>query len=684
MALPTTVSTGVGDPGHHPPIKSSGGDFYCIARRSASTDIECFKATDPTDSWTAQDSGNRPIHTGNPDGWAIATHDNIIFVINWANDSDRYEHYQFDMDTDTWTVDESMRSTSGDPPWRHWASVAVRSDGDVIVAYHGEFDENMMDEWQRTDYARREGGSWTTGQGLNNGGNNHYGDCHVVKQSDSDQMHFIYQTENENDDTPVTWEQTGVRSLDSSNNLDGQNTSNGDTAGTLMGFSNPVSYDDGGTERVVWCGYDGTDILAWMSTLDGSDDIQSPTQYTALSDDVYVNDEHAIFSLAEDEGNLYLVWSQSSDQDIYYSESTDNGQNWSTPVEILDGVTCNYISATVYDNDSGTKVIAYLYDDGGDQKYNEYSLVSDLDVDATVVNLTLSDFNAVVNATREVDGTTDALTIASQNASINATRDVDATTQGLTLNEFAAVANLDRTVDGTTQALTLTSYGADLDLDKIVEATVQALSLTSYQADVDLDKTVEATLATLNITAQNADVAFGKNVNATVQSLTIAPQNASLNMTREIDATVASLVINTFGAAVERFRDVDATSVALDIQSYAADVDLDRTVNASTASLTLASYAADLAADRNIQATTDSLTINALAAAVNATREVAGTTPALTINTFQSEINTDKNIDCTVSALTITTFDCSIVFVTPSTDPPKQVRNHRRMYTGRR
>ncbi len=374
MALPTTVSTNAGEKGYQPPIQSSGGDFYIVAMRETTTDVEVFKATDPTDSWSNQDAGNRPIHGEDVTGFTYDVYDNQIFIIAWGDDG-RFEHYSFDMDDDTWGTDELMRNATGDPPAHPWASIAIRSDGDLIVAYQGEFDEDMMDDWQRTDYARKEV-SWTTGQGINQGGDNHYGNPLVVKSSDSDQMHFLLQATNDDDHPVADYETMHVRSLDSSNVLDGANTSANDTAAVLLGMgNNAVAYDDGGTQRVVWCGYDGTNILAWMSTLDGNDDIQSPTEYTALSDDVYVNGEVAVMSLAEENGNLHLIWSDSSTQDIFYSTSTDNGQNWSTATEILDGVTCNYISATIYDR-GGDTVLAYHYDDAGDQKYNEYVLIA--------------------------------------------------------------------------------------------------------------------------------------------------------------------------------------------------------------------------------------------------------------------------------------------------------------------
>ena len=53
-----------------------------------------------------------------------------------------------------------------------------------------------------------------------------------------------------------------------------------------------------------------------------------------------------------------------------YTTSTDNGSTWATPTEEIDAITVNFISATIYERDHYT-VLAYVYDDGGVQKYNE-------------------------------------------------------------------------------------------------------------------------------------------------------------------------------------------------------------------------------------------------------------------------------------------------------------------------
>ncbi len=134
-----------------------------------------------------------------------------------------------------------------------------------------------------------------------------------------------------------------------------------------------MSYDDGGTARIAWVGYDGTNIMAWRATGDGSNDIGSPTEATALSDDVHVNNETAIMTLGVDGTTLHMLFANSADQDIYYSKSDDDGANWDASTEIEDAITCNFLCGDIYERDGAT-VFAYLYDDAGATKYNEYAL----------------------------------------------------------------------------------------------------------------------------------------------------------------------------------------------------------------------------------------------------------------------------------------------------------------------
>ena len=103
MALPTTIVSDVGLRGHHPPFKSSAGAFYSVVRADAD-ELDVYKATDPTASWTLKGTG--PVHAGTIEGFSSVQDGDVIHIVAWS--SATYEYYTFNMATDAWVVDLSM------------------------------------------------------------------------------------------------------------------------------------------------------------------------------------------------------------------------------------------------------------------------------------------------------------------------------------------------------------------------------------------------------------------------------------------------------------------------------------------------------------------------------------------------------------------------------------------------
>ncbi|KKK53931.1 hypothetical protein LCGC14_3089840, partial [marine sediment metagenome] len=147
MALPTTVLAAAGLGGHHPPYKSSGGAFYAVARKDAD-EVEVYKASDPTDAWTLTDTADSPVHVGTILGFATVQDGDVIHMVAWS--SAAYEYYTFNMATDQWVVDQAIETPANAPTFP-WASIAVRSDGDVVVVYAGDTDSVMGGTKERVD-----------------------------------------------------------------------------------------------------------------------------------------------------------------------------------------------------------------------------------------------------------------------------------------------------------------------------------------------------------------------------------------------------------------------------------------------------------------------------------------------------------------------------------------------------
>ena len=380
MALPTTVVSDVGLRGHHPPVKSSGGAFYTVVRADAD-ELDVYKATDPTDSWTVQDSGDGPVHAGTLLGYATTVDDNIIHIIAWI--SDRHEYYTFDMDTDQWVIDEAVTDTDiqSTPPDQPWASIAVRSDGDIVVVYGGETDASMGDEKERVDVNIRTSGTWSGPTSLDSGGDKHYGNPNCVLGT-NDFVHCLWQhTEDTAFDPPTIWNATQGRSIDpADDSLSTVDLSSADTADVLLGQTNAITYDDGGTQRIIISGGRLT-LLHTAQGTESSNDIllTAPAVLETLTAEFYENTEVGIATTVALNADIHCLYSGGGtagvDQDLYYITSTDNGDSWSTETEEIDAITVNFISANIYVRGADT-VMAYLYDDGGVQKYNEKVLIA--------------------------------------------------------------------------------------------------------------------------------------------------------------------------------------------------------------------------------------------------------------------------------------------------------------------
>ena len=386
MALPTTVLAEPGNYGHHPPYKSSGGNFYCIARDTSigpGDEARVFKATDPTSSWTEQDSANRP----NPgvsiiDGVGAVQDGDVIHMLVYGDSAVYY--YTFNMATDLWDVAATASSTQPDNPAFPFASIAVRSDGDVVTVFAGETDKIMGGTKQRVDFRVRTAGVWGGVTALDAGGDVHDGNPNCILGT-NDFVHVIWQHTANTTDPPTTWTDTHGRSIDPADDTASTlDISTADTESVLLGYPNLVTYDDGGTQRIIASGFDsaGTTLDTAQATEDANDEIlltATGVTESFTTEPGYANGEAGISTFVELSGDIHCLYSgdgtAGADQDLWYTVSTDNGASWSAPTEEINAITVNYISANIYVRGADT-VMAYIYDNAGTQYYNEKILIA--------------------------------------------------------------------------------------------------------------------------------------------------------------------------------------------------------------------------------------------------------------------------------------------------------------------
>lgn len=388
MALPTTIVSSVGHAGHHPPFKSSGGAFYVVVTNPLGSNIiDVFKATDPTDSWTVQDAADNPINVPIASGALAAVQDgdkiHIATIGGGANKKPSY--HLFNMATDNWDVtEEEIEANFPQNPTNPWISIAVRSDGDVVVVYAGDTDQDMGGKKERVDVNIRTVTTWGGPVALDAAGDIHYGNPNCVLGT-NDFVHCVFHKTSNTADPPTVWLDTHGRSLDPADDTLSTVVTSTESGNSLLSMQNLVTYDDAGTQRIaIQSGNSGSDLVAIQMSEDANDELQIDGGHIeTLVPELHHEGKVSTLSVAELSGDLHLLYSGGGtagvDEDLYYTKSTDDGVNWDTPTEEIDAITVNFISANIYVRGSDT-VMAYVYDDGGVQKYNEKVLIAGADV----------------------------------------------------------------------------------------------------------------------------------------------------------------------------------------------------------------------------------------------------------------------------------------------------------------
>jgi len=362
--VPTIIPSAVGVPGYQSPFKSSADNYYTVVRDIPLRDehLDVYKTADPTtDTWVRQAAAG-PVHAGTSvEGFSCTQAGDVIHIIAWSNAS--YEYYTFNMATDLWAIDESMEAPTNAPTFM-WASIAVRSDGDVVVAYAGDTDQVMGGKKERVDYNVRTGGTWGGAQALDAAGDIHYGNPNCVLGT-NDFVHCIWQRRTNIADPPSAWDNTQGRTIspitDNASTVDDNTASSGQA---VLGIQHIISYDDVGTQRIIVPAFreSTTSMQTARGIEDGSDNLlldATRINTTHTGGSVFTVGEANPVTFAELDGDIYGLYSGGGaggvDQDLWYIKSTDDGSTWTLPVEELDGVTVNSVSASIYSK--GTRLV---------------------------------------------------------------------------------------------------------------------------------------------------------------------------------------------------------------------------------------------------------------------------------------------------------------------------------------
>lgn len=494
--MSTTIGAGSLGRGRNP-VHAVSGAFYQVIHDLTANDLKMMKASDPTSSWSEVDSAGAPTNEPQSTGWLISVADSTY--IHVAVLYNNYTYYsRFDHTSDAWDntiVDEEI-TTPGSTAAFRWASIAVRSDGDVIICYSGASEAVKGDQKQRVDYMRRESGSWTYDIALDGGGDEHYGNpnCDV---GTNDGIHFVWQnTDDPANDPPVSWITSGLsgalmqaRTLDSSNNLSTTVTDVGDTtAGNLLGIPNIVSLDNSGSELIKAFGWQPS-ITANNFYEDASDDIAYSSNYgNSLTPAVRVADEMAAMCLAVDGTVPYLAYVSGTNQDIYWTKTNVLGSSWDTPTVLESSVTGFWCSAAVFARGAAT-VLGVTWNTITGVEYSEYVIDAGATTATATINfsatLTVGGGTQFASATATVSATlaATATNLASATATTSATQAGSGTNLG-----YATATHIGLLIAGGGSLLSTATATTSGDLSAIGQSLSNTVTATATC-------TVSATLA---------------------------------------------------------------------------------------------------------------------------------------------------------------------------------------------
>ncbi len=280
-------------------------------------------------------------------------HDSDVYV-STIDDTGRVALHVFDPGTDTWTTENELVSSNGNPA-NGTCFIRVRSDGDVIVLY------DNSDGTTGVDYSRREGVSWTRDVQVDNGGSNGWAPAGIVLGL-SDRMHFAISEKTVND--------LFQRTLTSANVLEAFPSAIDTSIATGSAIDAiGVAYVSGGATKVR-IPYKDSDNKVSIVEFDSAD-VPSPSTTTAVSDNTAGGGGGFSACLAADGTTVHLLYADSSTLDLFRDKNEDDG-GWGTDVEELDGVTILGVCANAYDR-SGQK-LAFLYVDSATLKYGEVDI----------------------------------------------------------------------------------------------------------------------------------------------------------------------------------------------------------------------------------------------------------------------------------------------------------------------
>lgn len=554
------------------PFRDSNDNIYVVGRLASGNGSLCMlKSTDGGASWAEQDTGNRPSDSASMSFiWAVKD-GTVIHIVSSHAASDNINYSTFNMsdapsNPDTYQISMELVDTSTTS--NIYVSIGVRSDGDVIVLYRDD-DEAIGPGRNRISYARREGGSWTAGIAVDDGGNVHYTWGNVTR-GEADVMWLSYRYGNTTGNR--------VKSLSPTNVLESSPTDLGNIGQSTRGFY----YDDDGVERITWLSVDGATLSAVER-----DDGGTPTSPETVTTDASSNT--AIHGAVDaDVKTIYAIWGASSDGDIWEDNNADSA-GWGTDTEREDATSTDYLSGNIFEY-GGNIYNSALWWNGSARMFESWQLraaASGETINAAL--LALSD--GALAASTAMGAVSISSTLLGTLLGAPATTPVmGAVTISAALSTYALAALAAATQTGAVSisaavaALTETPLAAALDTPMTVSAAALGLVEGTLAATTSMGSaTVSAALLSAVLTPLAAATLMGAaSTAASLLSYTLSPYPASVSVATITSAAVLAYTLGELGVTpVMGEATTSAAPAAFSLGALAASTSMGATASAA-------------------------------------------------------------------------------------------------------
>ncbi len=385
MALPVTIAADTSlRNSYHGPFKSSEGAYYTILEDATPDgNIEAWKATDPTDAFTEQDSGTRPNFVAAALSLNVFQFGDKLHVAA-QNSSDDVYYARFDMKDDVWDTPDATNEEElidGAPDSLFDAcDICVLSTGKIRVVYQGAVDMDMGGSFGRIDESNSTdgGANWNGPNKIDNSdatdaqGINYTAPRIVLPPNNADQCHVFCKGFTEAN--ALNLAQVAIASDNTIRTVR-------DTSFVIVNNSYPITHGLGfiraGTSKVR-IGYhesSTSDLEVLEFDAFSGDTDRTETSSKVSTENMFTNTVSSIVAcLALDGSTIRGLMAKIISQNVH--EFDDGGSDTYT----LQGTAhlqgdANHLSCNVYDRDGDTK-LAMIYDDGGTIKYDEISIAA--------------------------------------------------------------------------------------------------------------------------------------------------------------------------------------------------------------------------------------------------------------------------------------------------------------------